>query len=122
MRLFFLGLAVLVLAACQAKDERFYRANPQALQQALDDCSNGKMPRSECDKLDTIARDSNRLAYELQKNAQEFGKQVLLLQMELGNLQAKKPQTAEDKKIMDSLSEQLATRLAIVKWLESPEK
>lgn len=113
------------LVACASpKNEAYYRQNPQQLQQAVQNCSNQQSTHVSCERLAKIAQDVNELAYQLQINPQSFGKTILQLQQTLAQQQAElkaNPNQAELKTEIEKNKQQLAQRLAIVKWLESPE-
>ena len=114
----------ILLGACQKFDEHYFRSNPQVLQKVLKDCSQREMVQVDCSKIEQIAHDVNSLAYDLQINPQAFGIKILLLQNELAKQQAelcKKPGQEKIKERIKDLQQQLTLRLALVKWLESPE-
>ncbi|MGQ3887712.1 hypothetical protein ACQUW5_01615 [Legionella sp. CNM-1927-20] len=114
---------MLFLTSCMAHDEEYYRNNPRALQAALKQCPN-KQPSIGCDKLNDIAEDMNRFAFELQLNPQRFGQKILDLQMQLAKIQDELKQNPTKSALEDKIIEErqeLKTRLAVVKWLESPE-
>lgn len=112
------SIAVLLLAACTPHDEQYYREHPQMLQEALKKCPSEQQQVS-CQELNRIAREVNQLAYELQANPQGFGRSILALQMDIF-----KPQTSvvssDDVKKLNAMQQELAMRLAMVKWLEAP--
>ena len=123
-RLLIVGLVVTLLSACQTRDEHFYRVNPKALQEAIENCPAEQPSGLTCDQINVIVNEVNLLATELHRNRQAFGQKIIALQTELANLQLelkKSPGKAEIVKSIDSINLQLAMRLAIVKWLESPE-
>ena len=124
MKYFILSLAVVCLTACTTHDEHYFLVNPKALNQALENCPKEHPSNLTCDQLDAIAVDVKKLSYALQSNPQEFGQQILLLQTQLAELHQKlrtKPNQPEIAATVKSMTLQLEMRLAIVKWLESPE-
>jgi|GEM_PF-1407338 len=120
-----LGLvAVSLLTACTTHDEQYYRTNPPALQQAIKDCSEQSSGQLTCDQLKAIAADVSQLAYELQINPQAFGKKIISLQNQMVAIQAQLKQNPNQTELTQSLhtvEQELKDRLAIVKWLESPQ-
>jgi hypothetical protein len=120
----FLSLATIMLVACSTHDDHYYRVNPQALQQALKSCPSEHPPALTCDELNRIAIDVNQLVYSLQMSPQGFGTKIIALQGELAkqkSLLRTNPNQPDVEAAIDALKQQLAMRLAIVKWLESPE-
>ncbi|ASQ45650.1 hypothetical protein [Legionella clemsonensis] len=116
--------ASLFLTACAVHEESYYRRNPQALQQAIKDCPNKKPQQMSCEQLTILAEGINQLAYQLQANPQAFGKKILALQETLAKQQAElkaNPSQSSLKISIEKNEKELAERLAIVRWLESPE-
>ncbi|MCC5014906.1 MULTISPECIES: hypothetical protein [unclassified Legionella] len=112
------------LAACSTRDEQYYRLNPQALQQAIKDCPNKQPAQISCEQLAAINSSVYELVYQIQINPQEFGKQILSIQQELAKQRIvlkKNPKQPELRKMIEENEQRLAERLAIVRWLESPE-
>jgi hypothetical protein len=107
---------LLGVSACTTKDEQYYRAHPKALQQALSACPNQSPQGLTCAQAEQIMNKMNGLAFELQLNPQSFGAKILKLQQTL----AATPKGAKDQ-ALEQTKQELAERLAIVKWLESPE-
>ncbi|MDI9818285.1 MULTISPECIES: hypothetical protein [unclassified Legionella] len=124
LRYLLLICALLTLVACSARDEDYYRKNPQALQLAIKNCPEQAPAGLSCEQLTAIAHRINQLAYQLQISPQNFGRKILELQQTLAKQQAeleKNPEQSEIKAIIEENKQQLSERLAIVKWLESPE-
>ena len=124
MKYVFLICTSLLLVACATQDEHYYRTNPKILDQAVKNCPAQQPPKLSCAQLAKIAISVNELAYQLQINPQSFGKQILSLQETLAQQQvdlAKDPDQLELKSAIEKNKKQLAERLAIVRWLESPE-
>ena len=119
-----LSLATLLLVACSTHDEQYYRVHPEALQEALKKCPEQRPDALTCDELNRIALDVNQLVYSLQMSPQGFGTKIIALQVELAKQQSllrTNPNQPELVSAIAALKQQLAMRLAIVKWLESPE-
>lgn len=124
MKYLFLLCTPLILVACATQDENYYRKNPQALQQAVKNCPNKSSSEVSCEQLMKLAENINELAYQLQINPQGFGKKILTLQENLAKQQADlqdNPNQPELRKMIEQNKQQLVERLAVVKWLESPE-
>lgn len=129
MKYLFLSAIVLILTACQKHDLNFYRVHPKALQEAMNQCPSQTTSSPSCEDLGRIAIDINQLVYELQQNAQQFGRKIIALQTNLVKFQAHFNQLSDSDtkkailgtKIKD-IQENLAMRLAVVGWLESPER
>ncbi len=129
MKYLILSAIVFLLTACQKHDLHFYRLHPRDLQEAMNECPSQIKVDPSCEQLGKIAVDINQLVSELQQNPQDFGGNIITLQTHLVTMQTQynklsdldKKSTPLDKSIND-LKEKLAMRLAIVKWLESPER
>lgn len=124
-RLLFLSWMLVLLVACSTQDSQYYRNNPQLLQKALARCPQSPPSTVSCEELKAIAVEMNQLAYELQINPQEFGTKILSLQAELAKQQAdglEKPDSAKPTDDKARIQQQLAMRMAAIRWLESPEK
>ena len=116
--------AMLMLNACVAQDEQYYRLNPVALQKAIKSCPQKKPAGLSCEKLEDLAVQVNQLAYELQRNPQRFGQKILALQQELAKQHDALHQDSQQPELAERVKnnqQQLAEYLAIVRWLESPE-
>lgn len=121
----FLMMTSLVLMACGQHDDIYYRLNPKALQQAVQSCLNKQGRSLNCEKIKSIANEIEELAYQLQTNPQHFGQSILQLQENIAEQELsleKMPNQSSLKQMIDENKQQLAQRLAIVKWLESPER
>lgn len=119
-----LGVIVIFLVACTTKDEQYYRVNPKELQSALKQCPSQQPPQVSCEQLKVIASQVNELAYSLQVSPQGFGNKIIALQVQLAQQRAnleKNPDKSDLRQSIASIQEELTNRLAIVKWLESPE-
>lgn len=118
-----IGCCVLALSACQAQDVNDYRLNPARLQAAIKQCPARSPANVSCAELMDAAKDVNRLAYELQMNPQGFGSKIIALQEALVQQQQRlmaQPRQTELALQIQAGQKQLAERLAIVRWLESP--
>jgi len=116
--------ASLCLVACGVQDEHYYRTHPQALQQALKFCPGVQPSGLSCAAPMPIAASVNELAYQLQYSPQHFGQQIIALQEKLAQQEAvfaKDSNQAELKLAIEKNKQNLAERMAIVRWLESPE-
>ncbi|WP_019217151.1 hypothetical protein [Legionella tunisiensis] len=116
--------ASIALGACSTRNEQYYRLNPQALQQAIKECPNKRPAQISCEQLAAINSSVYELVYQIQINPQEFGKQILSIQQDLAkqrHMLEKNPNQPELRKTIEGNEQRLAERLAIVRWLESPE-
>lgn len=123
-RCFFLVLASLWVAACSAHDEHYYQLHPKLLQGAIEQCSLQSTADMNCEHLKDIALRINQSAYQLRMDPQGYGKQILSLQELISKQETSLRGNPEEKLLQESLHENkraLQERLAIVKWLESPE-
>ena len=125
-RLLVLLLAGITLSSCQAKDERYYQMNPDALKTAVVTCNNEDKPSPKCQKLYALAQQMNELAYALQINPQAFGQRILSLQQsitkqEMQQKQSKQPQGDKMTENLKQDKKKLELLLAVVRWKESPE-
>lgn len=118
-----IGLS-LILSSCSApKDEQYYRDNPRELQYLAKACPAQNTSNLTCEQLTKLALDMNKLAFELQMEPQHFGHKILNLQNSI-YLEQKSLAAVPNSAMQDALvkkQEELKQRLAIVKWLESPE-
>ena len=124
MKYIILMMMSLWVAACSAHDENYYRQHPGELQQALNKCPAQKPKDISCDQLKVVALRVNELGYQLRMNPQEFGKQILVLQETLAKQQKALQQNNNQpdlRELVNKNKQNLKERLAIVKWLESPE-
>ncbi|MFA6303335.1 MAG: hypothetical protein WC627_09425 [Legionella sp.] len=120
----FFVLVIFGLSSCTVKDERYYRSNPRALQAALKLCPEQAPTGLTCQQLEQIAIPLNSLGHQLQYNPQEFGAKILKLQETIAQQKAQLAKNTQDKDLEKQLQENtndLAERMAVVKWLESPE-
>jgi hypothetical protein len=110
--------------AYAAHDDYYFSLHPKVLQQALQTCP-AKQPKGvNCDQLKNIALRVNESAYQLRLDPQAYGKKILLLQQTIAKQESDLQQQSNQPGLQSSLNENkqhLQERLAIVKWLESPE-
>lgn len=100
---------------CSAgSDEWYYRLHPNVLQKELEPCFHSQKNDSHCQDLKRIAERVNALADELRFDPQAYGKKILALQEMVA-----RPLAAAE---LNDNQRQLEARLAVVKWLESPER
>lgn len=118
-----IGFVCLLLMSCSNKDAQYYREHPLELQTTLKQCPEQSPGKISCDELKKVAVDVNRMAYALQSNPQGFGDKIIELQSILSQkkIELAKSNTPQLQQEIDSMKQELANRLAIVKWLESPE-
>ena len=119
-----LTLSTLWMVSCSAHDEHYFTTHPQALQSSLHQCEMQNADDAKCQKLKAIASRLNDLALQLRSNPQDFGKQILVLQQTVAQQEAGLQKDGNQSELKASLSKnkrQLNERLAVVKWLESPE-
>ncbi len=112
------------VVACSAHDEHYYSLHPDTLQQALKNCPDQQPKGASCEQLKVVAVRVNELVYQLRENPQDYGKQILALQETVAKQEHALKQNAKQPELDETLSknkQQLKERLAIVKWLESPE-
>ena len=117
-------LLMFLVSACSVQDERYYIEHPKAMQNALDSCP-ARAPESiGCDKLHDLANKMSILAMHLRESPQDFGKQILALQESIAKNSADLTKNSAQPKLqalLDRDKHDLTLRLAVVKWLESPE-
>jgi hypothetical protein len=107
-----------------AHDELYYSGHPNALQHAIEKCPENAPNLVSCEKLSEIASRLNESAYLLRVDPQGYGKKILELQEQIAEQEAALRTSADQpqvKVVLDENKRILQERLAIVKWLESPE-
>lgn len=114
-------VAAIGLVSCSVKDEQYYFSHPKELQQALKSCPAQKPQGISCEKLKHIGERMNNLAYQLQSNPQGFGSKILALQETIAKQEMESKRAPEINASLTQNKHDLASYLAIVKWLESPE-
>lgn len=114
-----IATSMIALSACTPQNETYYRTHPHALQKALTHCSQVGSSTPECEKLGRMAKEMNALAYALQSNPQAFGQKIISLQNQLAE---KTHQSSPSSIDIQQITDQLNMHLAVVSWLESPER
>ncbi len=115
-KIFIVGL-ILIISGCTPHNENYYRMHLKALQEALSLCPEKSPADISCAKLNALGKEINGLVYELQRSPQQFGSTIITLQNKL----AEQKINAVDLESVAITEEQLKQRLAIIRWLESPE-
>jgi len=98
------------MAPSVAHDETYYSLNPGVLQKTIERCPDIEPKDITCATLKKLALRVNALADELRLDPQGFGQKILVLEENMAKAVA-----------LDTAQQELRERLAIVKWLESPE-
>lgn len=108
-------ISVFFLSACSKQDMAYYQRHPQAVFLALQTCTT-EDPKSHvsCHQLETLAQTFRKWVAELQTNPQNFGQKIIKLQV---NCARESLSEGEQQ----NCRQELDMRLAVVKWLESPE-
>ena len=109
---------------CMAQDALYYRMHPHVLQKALQACPKPPSTTIGCDQLALIASQVNASADQLRRDPQGYGKKILSLQEAIAKQESSLNVLPLKTDLQSSLNENkqaLQERLAIVKWLESPE-
>jgi hypothetical protein len=120
-----LSVFVLLLSGCGVKDGRYYRSNLNELQKALNACPKPPLGTLSCQQVQELASHMHDLATQLQYNPQEFGIKIIQLQQGIVRDQLAIQNKGAPTDLKEQLREKeqdLADRLAVVKWLESPER
>ncbi|KTD21571.1 hypothetical protein [Legionella londiniensis] len=113
------------ISACTADEVHYYSTNPKALQKALDKCPDESPRHISCKKLESIAQQLKEYAFELRTSPQAFGKKILNLQETIARQEQALLHNTNQPQLKAQLQknkEELQIRLAVVKWLESPER
>ncbi len=108
-------LFISALAGCVAYDAAYYRTHPQAVFAALQACEADAVDKpQDCLALEKMATAFRGWMNEIQSNSQAFGQKIIKMQQycSLASLSAEK---------QEKCRQALEMRLAVVKWLESPE-
>lgn len=124
IRYIILVMTSLWMTACAAHDDYYYSVHPKILQQVLQACPTKQSRDISCDQLKNIALQVNESAYQLRLDPQTYGKKILLLQQIISKQESALQEKSNQPDLQSSLKENkrhLQERLAIVKWLESPE-
>lgn len=115
-QIFILALAAIGVSSGFAHNAHYYSTRPEAITSAAKQCPE-KAPSASvsCAQLQEIAMHLNALADELRANPQLYGQKIIALQSEAAK------QRALPQSNSHALQQDLKERLAIVRWLESPE-
>lgn len=123
-RIIFFLCALIILVSCSKHDEAYFRSNPQAVQKALELCPKKAPQHYSCEGLKKLSMQFASLGYQLHTSPQQFGQQILELQETVARQKKslqKNPNDQALKMALKQTQQQLKERLAVVKWLESPE-
>lgn len=124
-RVFCVLLTAIWVTACSAHDEQYYRIHPDALKQALQKCPQQSPEKISCDELHEASMRLTSLAFQLRTSPQHFGQEILKLQEIIAKQKKALQDSPEQRDLEKSLKknqQRLKERLAVVKWLESPER
>ena len=114
-----------LLAACSEDNAQYYRSHPKELQEVIKNCPDVHPKHINCDELAVVAQKVNFLAYQLQRDPQEFGNKILIAQEKLARHEALLKKDKTKSSLFSQIQQekqQIVEYLAVVKWLESPEK
>lgn len=118
-------IAMIIATMSMAFEEHYYKENPKALQKAMGQCPEKQPAGIPCERLKVIAQQVNDSVHELQIDPQKYGQRILALQELIAKQSISLKQDSNQSELRASLNEniqKLNERLAIVKWLESPER
>ena len=118
------SIMFILLTSCASETEKQYATHPKALQQAMQECPQKAPKHVSCAVLGEIATRINQLAYQLQSNQQGYGKNILALQEAITTQRStleKHPEQGDLQHQLKQNERQLQERLAVVRWLASPE-
>lgn len=108
-------LSLCLIGGCTSHQAAYYRHHPQAVFKALQACASGKQHLDpSCQDLESMAQVLRKWVSEVQSNPQSFGQEIIQTQIRCAAVtlsEAEKMRCHHD----------LEMRLAVVKWLESPE-
>jgi hypothetical protein len=124
MKFVILAMMSLWVVACSAHDENYYRMHPNVLHNEIKKCPDEQPQSLSCEQLTAVAAQMNELAYQLRSNPQLFGQQIMTLQTMLVAQEKSLQQNREQPELTVEINKNrqiLNERLAVVKWLESPE-
>ena len=106
------SIALLFCGCSEQHNESYYKTHPEALAKAMQICAEKPTKRQDCEQLKKTAQSLNRFMDELRENPQIFGQSIVKLQAALAQPIEKSQQV--------QLQQELAERMAIVRWLETP--
>ncbi|MCX7114929.1 MAG: hypothetical protein NTW08_03325 [Gammaproteobacteria bacterium] len=108
-------LLIAVLVGCVTHDDAYYQTHPKAVFEALQHCVSGDIAKpQDCQQIEKIASVFRGWMNEIQSNSQAFGQKIIKIQQYCG-------QVSLSKEKKEKCHQELEMRLAVVKWLESPE-
>ena len=115
-------LITLGLASCEIANGRNYLANPTELQKAMQACPAQHPDGLSCEQLGKLAVIISSLSIELQSGPQAFGNKILALQQTIAQQEQElaKNDNTELKASLNKNRDDLAHRLIVVRWFESP--
>lgn len=110
------GVLVALIAGCQqVRDDAYYLTHPEALFSELTLCKTDSSIRKTCEHLGSLAMVIQKIAVTLQEDPFLFGQEIIKLEMSCANSEIKQQEKTE-------CNDNLKTKLAVIKWLESPER
>ena len=124
-RIFCIFFTAIWFTACSAHDEQYYRSHPGAIKQALQKCPQQSPKKISCDELHKVSMRLTALAFQLRTGPQHFGQEILKLQQTIAKqkkILLENPEQRDMEKSLENNQQRLKERLAVVKWLESPER
>lgn len=102
----------------------WFGEHPEALQKVIADCPHKQPKNISCKKLQEIGLRLNNFIFKFQTDAQNYGQDILNLQnkivLEEEEL-TKSPESDALKLAIEKDKMEVGERLAIVRWLASPE-
>lgn len=107
-----IGFLLLMVSGCKPHDQAYYKTHPRDLFQVLPLCTSST---GACQNLKKMAQSFQKLALSLERDPRAFGQQII-------GLETRCSSSMLSLKEKSRCREALQRRLAVVKWLESPEK
>lgn len=108
-------IGIIGLVSCHnEKDMAYYKTHPKVLRDEVRMCA-GNITEH-CRNLYAIAEKLDMLMIELQRSPEAFGQRIMSIQMDLTHAKEMRANA-----LINQYKEHLAMRLAVVRWLESPE-
>lgn len=103
-----------------AKSMNYYLANPQLVERELAACPATQPTDISCDALKQIAIKIDSLIYELHSDRLAYGQNILSLQEIIAKQRVLQSHNEESSNLNENINN-LNARLAVIRWLESPE-
>lgn len=122
IRYFILCFIFSYTTACSSQDERYFQTHPRALHEAINQCPAKSPKQMDCNQLQKLALRMNEYVYDLRMSPQGFGKDILKLQQTIAEQERLIKDHPEVKDELSQNKHELKVRLAIVDWLEAPER